>query len=230
MFIVGLAVLILLVSIPLIVRRRKLSPKGSYNAIEAICVFIREQIARPILGNDTDQFISFLWTLFFFIFALNLLGMVPSDKIVKVFTGRENYFGGPPTANIWVTGAMAIVAFFTSVGAGIARKGLWGFFASIAPPVPAWIMPLVYFSELVTILIRPFTLAIRLFANIFAGHLLLGTCVGLILIFKNYFVASASVIGVVAMSLLELLIAFIQAFIFTFLTAVYLGFSVKTEH
>jgi len=112
----------------------------------------------------------------------------------------------------------------------VAKKGLRGYLAGLVPPVPGWILPFIYFIEIITLFIRPITLAIRLFANILAGHMLIGTFIGLILIFKNYFVASASIISIVVLSLLELLVAFIQAYIFTFLTALYLSFSVKTEH
>ncbi len=230
MFMIAVAALLLVIVIPLIVRSRKIVPAGPYNLIEAACVLLREQLAMPILGPLTDKFISFIWTLFFFVLTLNLLGMVPFEKVIVLLTGKENYYGGAATANIWITGALAITAFLTSIVAGVKEKGLWKFLVGLAPPVPWWIAPFIYFLEIITLFIRPLTLAIRLFANIMAGHMLIGTLLGLIFIFKNYFVATASVLTVVALSLLDLLVAFIQAYIFAFLSTLYIGFSVKSEH
>lgn len=230
MFMITLAMLLLLIFIPIIVRSRKVVPTGPYNLIEAVCVFIRENLARPMLGDYTDKFVSFIWTLFFFVLTLNLLGIVPLEQFVALVTGKRNYFGGAATANIWITGALAIVTFFATIAAGIKEKGFFGYFASLAPPVPWWILPFIYFLELITLLIRPFTLAIRLFANIMAGHMLIGTFLGLIFIFKNYFVATASIFTVAVLSLMEILVAFIQAYIFAFLATLYIGFAVKTEH
>jgi F-type H+-transporting ATPase subunit a len=230
MFVIALAFLLLLIVIPIIVRFRKMVPTGPYNLIEAICVFLREDLARPILGEFTDKFISFVWTLFFFVLTLNLLGMVPLEKIISLITGKSNYFGGAATANIWITGALAVVTFFTTIIAGIKTKGFIPYLVGLAPPVPWWILPFIYILELITLLIRPLTLAIRLFANIMAGHMLIGTFIGLILIFKNYYVAAASISTAAVLSLMDLLVAFIQAYIFTFLSTLYIGFSVRTEH
>ena len=192
MFMIAVAMLLLLFVIPVIVRSRKIIPTGLYNLIESVCVFLREELAKPILGEFTDKFISFVWTLFFFVLTLNLLGMVPLEKIITLITGKSNYFGGAATANIWITGSLAVVTFFTTIIAGIKTKGFVAYLVGLAPPVPWWISPFIYILELVTLFIRPLTLAIRLFANIMAGHLLLGTFIGMILIFKNYYVAAAS--------------------------------------
>jgi len=229
MFMITVAMLLLLIVIPIIVRRRKTIPTGAYNLIESVCVFIRENLARPMLGDLADKYVSFIWTLFFFVLTLNLLGIVPLEKFIAL-SGRHNYFGGAATANIWITGALAAVSFFATIAAGIKQKGFIGFFASLAPPVPFWIMPFIYSLELITLFIRPFTLAIRLFANIMAGHMLIGTFLGLIFIFKNYLVATASIFTVAVLSLMEILVAFIQAYIFAFLSTLYIGFAVKTEH
>jgi F-type H+-transporting ATPase subunit a len=156
--------------------------------------------------------------------------MVPSEKIIHLLTGRTNRLGGPATADIYITGAMAVVAFFMTHISGIRRKGLWHYLATLAPKVPWWIMPMIYFLEVVTMFVRPFTLAIRLFANIIAGHILLAILIGLIMVFKSYFVAGISIFSVVALSLLELLVAFIQAYIFAFLSTLYISFAVSSEH
>ncbi len=229
-FMVGVAALLMVFFIPLAARSRRLVPSGALNLIESVCVFLREEMARPVLGEDTDRFISFVWTLFFFILSLNLLGMVPLEKIIMLLTGKENHFGGAATANIWITGTMAIVTFFMTHIAGIRKQGFWHYIVNLAPPVPWWIMPLVYLLEIIAALIRPFTLAIRLFANMLAGHIVLTTILGLILFFKSFGAAIPVLLGNIALSFLELLVALIQAYIFTFLSTLYISFSVSTEH
>ncbi len=221
---------ILLVGIPLAARSPKLISGGLQNLVESICVFLREEMARPLLGPRTDRYVGFLWTAFFFILTLNLVAMVPTEKIISLATGRRRHLGGAATANIWITGALAVVSFVMTHVYGIRRYGLIGYLAHLAPPAPGWLMPLLYPIELLGVFVRPFSLAIRLFANIVAGHMILGTILGLVFIFKNLGVASVSVVACVALSFLELLVAFIQAFIFALLSALYIGFSIAPEH
>jgi F-type H+-transporting ATPase subunit a len=229
-FVVVVTAIALGVLIPLTVHSARLVPSKSQNVIESVCVFLRDQMARGILGDHTDKYIGLLWTTFFFVLTLNLIGMVPSDKIVTLILGRSSHFGGAATANIYVTGALAVVAIILTHVFGIWEHGLFGYLASIAPPVPAWLLPLMYPLELLSMSIRPFTLAIRLFANIIAGHMVVGTILGLILIFKNLGIAGISVVGAAALSLLDVLVAFIQAYIFTFLFTLYIRSSVSSEH
>jgi F-type H+-transporting ATPase subunit a len=230
MFMMAVVTVLLAVSLPLLVRSRGLVPRGWHNAIEAICLYIRNEVVQPLLRERTDRFIPYLWTIFFFILTMNLMSMIPTEAIIRLVTGKKNHFGGPMTANIWVTAAMAIISFFVIHVAGIKRQGFFHYFAHLAPKVPLLLLPLIYFLELVTMFMRPFTLAIRLFANMVAGHVILATFIGLILMFKNYYVAAASVSGAAMMSVLELLVAFLQAFIFMFLTAVYISLAVEPEH
>jgi F-type H+-transporting ATPase subunit a len=223
------AMVLLLIAIPLATHSARRVPRGFQNLIESICVFLREDMARPLLGSHTDHYMGFLWTLFFFILTLNLMALVPSDRILYPILGK-NSFGGPATANIYVTGALAVVAFLMSQVAGVRQHGFFRYLVHLAPPAPGWLMPLVYPLEVIVMFVRPFTLAIRLFANIVAGHMVIATILGLIFVFRNIAVAAVSVSVVVALSFLELLIAFIQAYIFTFLTALYISFSVSSEH
>lgn len=230
MFAVALAVLILLTGLPLAARSKRPVPRGLHNLIESVCVFLREQLAKPILHERTDSYIGFVWTVFFFILTLNLLGMVPIEQTIVLLTGKESRLFGPATANIYVTGAMAVVAFFMTHISGIKEQGLWRYIVNFAPPVPWWLKPLIYGLEIISSFIRPFTLAIRLFANMLAGHLVIAIFLGLVLIFKNYCAAVASVLGVVALSLIELLVAFLQAYVFTLLSTLYIGISTSPEH
>jgi len=230
MFMVAVAATLLLLIVPLAGRSAKIVPRGLQNLIESICVFLRDEMAKPILHGHTDRYIGFVWTVFFFVLTLNLLAMVPTEKIICLITGRKNHFGGAATANIWVAGALAVLAFFATLISGIREQGLIRYLANLVPPAPAWILPLLYPLEILSVLVRPFTLAVRLFANIIAGHMVLATILGLIFVFKNLGVAVVSVIGSVGLSFLELLVAFIQAYIFAFLSTLYIGASVSSEH
>ncbi len=221
---------IVLLVIPRAARHPKFVPGKLQNLVETICVFLREEMAKPVLGHHTDQYVGLLWTIFFFVLTLNLVGMIPADKILPLVMSKPPRLGGPATANIWVTGALAIVTFIMSHVLGIRKQGFIHYVATLAPPSPVWLLPLIYPLELITIFIRPFTLAIRLFANIVAGHMVLGTFLGLILIFANWGVAAASVTACVALSFLELLVAFVQAFIFAFLATVYIGSAIGSQH
>ncbi len=227
---VVLATVVLLIALPLAARSPRLVPKGLQNLVESVCVFLREQMARPLLGSHTDQYIGLLWTTFFFVLTMNLIGLIPIEKIVSLATGRRSHFGGPATANIWITGALAVVSFVMTHAYGIRRHGLLGYLAHLAPPAPMWLMPLIYPLEVLGAFVRPFSLAIRLFANIVAGHMVLGTILGLVFIFKNLGVAGVSVAACVALSFLELLVAFIQAYVFTFLTTLYIALATSSEH
>jgi F-type H+-transporting ATPase subunit a len=193
-------------------------------------VFVSEDVARPFLKNHTDRYVPYLWSIFFFILILNLLGMVPFNAVIGIFIGEENHLYGAPTANLFVTGALATFAFFLFHLAGIFEKGFVKYFATLSPKVPWPMMPFMFFMELISSFVRLFSLAIRLFANILAGHILLSVLLGFILLFKNFMVASASIAAATAMSMLEIFVAFLQAYIFTFLTTIFIGFAISEEH
>jgi F-type H+-transporting ATPase subunit a len=194
-----------------------------WNLFEVMVLFIRDQVARPAIGRrDGDRFLPFLWTIFFFILFLNLIGLVP--------------WGGSPTGAIGVTGALAAVTFVTVIGAGIAKFGPVRFWIGQVPhmDVPLvlgiFIRPMIFVLELFGLGIRHAILAVRLFANMFAGHLVLAVIVGFIAMAAPtlawYGVMPASVLGAVALSLLELMVALIQAYVFTFLAALFIGMAV----
>lgn len=230
MFMLTVGTVLLMLVLPLSVGRMALVPRGFGNLIETVCVFIREEVARPFLGDHTDKHIGFIWTMFFFILTLNLLGMVPLAQILYLLTGRENHLGGAATANVWVVGALAVVSFLTIHISGIREQGLLGYVRNFAPRVPWPMIPFIYFMEIIGALVKPFSLATRLFANMFAGHVLIATLFIFIFIFKSYTVASLTVLAAVAASLLELLVAFLQAYIFTFLSTIFIGFAVRPDH
>jgi len=226
------AVLIALIFIPLCRRAAKGAlPKGPWwNIFEGFLTFIRDEVARPNLGeHEADRFMPFLWTLFVFILFCNLLGMIP--------------FFGSPTASLAVTGALALCSFLVIHGAAIAKMGGLQYVKSLWPhldlPLAARlpIGMLIFVIELVSSVLKSFVLAVRLFANMFAGHMVLAMILLFIVMAGNEgftliwpLVTISSVLGVVALSLLELFVAFLQAYIFVFLTALFIGMALHPAH
>jgi F-type H+-transporting ATPase subunit a len=225
------AVLMLAIFIPLTRRARQGdTPRGPYwNAFEALLTFIRDYVAKPnIHGKDADRFVPFLWTLFLFILFCNLMGMFP--------------FLGSPTANITVTGALALATFLVVHGSAIARLGLWHYLMSYIPhlEMPTLIkiplLSMIWVIEIFGQFIRAFVLAVRLFANMFAGHTVLAVILLFIVMARNstwylfWPITVSSVLGVTALSLLELFVAFLQAYIFVFLAALYIGMALHPQH
>lgn len=203
--------------------RRTGAPKGKLvNAMEAMVVFIRDEVARPAIGgHDADHFMPYLLTVFFFIVACNLLGLVP--------------WAGSATGALATTGALALLTFATVIFSGMAKLGPVGFWAGQVPhmELPLLLWPLkigIFFIEVAGLCIKHFILAMRLLANMMAGHLVLAVILAFIAASSTsmawYAVTPASVLGAVALSLLELFVAFLQAYIFTFLSALFIGMAV----
>ncbi len=215
-----------------IARQRTMVPTGLRNFLEAILLFVREDVARPVLGKDTDRFIHYLWTVFFFILFCNLLGMLPFDSVIYFITvgNVQTHVNGAATGNIWVTATLAIISFFMIQVNGIREQGLGNYIKNFIPHVPLALVPLMYVLEIVGALVKPFALAVRLFANISAGHAVIGALLGLIFMSKNYFVGGVTVAGCAAFSILELFVAFLQAYIFTFLTTLFIGSAMHPDH
>ncbi|MDG3006584.1 F0F1 ATP synthase subunit A [Paludisphaera mucosa] len=218
------AVLAVLVLVPVVrhIRRNAVTRGGFANAVEAVLLYIRDDVARPAIGgHGADKFLPFLWTAFFFVLFNNLLGMIPGFA--------------SPTGNINVTAMLAVMTLGVVVAAGVREMGVAGFFTGLVPhidvpwPMNYFLWPLMFMIELVGLLIKHIVLAVRLFANMFAGHVVLAVILGFILVAKGplfYLVMPASIAGVVALSLLELFVAFLQAYIFTFLSALFIGSAV----
>ena len=212
------ASLFLLVVLTISVRRRGLVPSGFSNVVEALVVYIRDEIAVPNIGvKEAGRFLSFLLTVFFFIVTCNLLGLIP--------------YGATATGNINVTAALAICSFIVIQVGGIVHNGFFAYFRGLIPHgLPLWLLPIVIPIEIVSLLAKPFALCIRLFANMTAGHIVILSMLGLIFTFKTLAVAPASVLFAVAVNMLEIFVALIQAYIFTLLSAVFIGMAVHQEH
>jgi F-type H+-transporting ATPase subunit a len=216
------ALLMLAVFIPLARRVAGGRPlRGRFwNMFEMVVVFIRDEMARPAIGrHDADRFLPYLWTVFFFVLLCNLIGLVP--------------WTGSPTGALAVTGVLAVVAFCTAVGAGMRKLGPVGYFTAQIPHMDLplglgyFLKPMILVIDVVGVCIKHGVLAVRLLANMFAGHLVLAVIIGFIGVTAHtwlwYGVMPASVLAGVALNLLEILVAFLQAYIFAFLSALFIG-------
>lgn len=201
------------------IRRRHAAgraPSGFGAAIEAMVLFVRDDVAIANIGHRGARFAPYILTLFFFILYCNLFGLLP--------------WGTTPTGNLAVTGGLALTAFFTIEISGLVALGPRGYLRTIVfvPPgmkgFGAVLMALIMTPiEIIGKLVKPFALCLRLFANMTAGHFVILALLGLIFIFANWAVAAGSVAFVLFMMLLELLVAFLQAYIFALLTSVFIG-------
>lgn len=191
------------------------APKGFQSLIEPIIVFVRDDIARPNIGFKYHRFMPLLLTIFFFIWINNLIGLVP------FFPGGANL-----TGNIAVTLVLATITLIVVNVNG--NKYYWKHI--FLPDVPVWLYPIMWPVELIGIISKPFALMIRLFANITAGHIIVLSLISLIFVFKAAAVSVVSVPFVVFMDVLELLVALLQAFIFTLLTALFIGTAIEEHH
>jgi F-type H+-transporting ATPase subunit a len=220
------ALILIAIFVPLARRARQGGrPQGRFwNLFEAFVVFIRDQVARPTIGShDAHRFVPFLLTLFFFVLMCNLLGLVP--------------WAGSPTGTLATTGALALVTFCTVILAGSRKLGIVGFWVGQVPPmkgvpliIGVFLIPMIFVIEVLGLLIRHSVLAMRLLANMMAGHVVLAVLVAFIgvtagsLLFLG--VVPASILGSVALNLLELFVAFLQAYIFVFLSGLFIGMAV----
>lgn len=219
------AILLCAIFIPLGRRMRAGDrPRGRlWNFFEAMVVFIRDEVVRPAIGkHDADRFLPFIWTVFFFVLVCNLMGMIP--------------WMGTPTGALAVTGTLAAITFATVIGSGMLKLGVLGFWKAQVPPmelpfvlaIP--LIPMIFAIEVFGLGIKHTILAVRLLANMFAGHMVLVVVVGFIaqaagsILFWG--VMPVSVLGATALSCLELFVAFLQAYIFAFLASLFIGMAV----
>ena len=210
--------------------------------VEVIAVYLRENTVRPLLGARTDKFVPFIWTMFFFILINNILGLLPIIDTLHFLVPKWKEhemapIGGTATQNLYVTGALALIAALVINLAGIREIGIGGYLKHLTAGTPWWIAWLMIPIEMAGILIKPAALAIRLFANMTAGHILLAVLLGFVIEGLNLLlvkggvsgvalggtVTIASALGSVAIYFLELFVAVLQAFVFVFLTTVFIS-------
>jgi len=191
------------------------SPKGLQSWFEPIIMFVRDDIAKPNLGHKYERFMPYLLTVFFFIWFNNMLGLIP------FLPGGANL-----TGNISITVVLATITFLLVNFNG--NKYYWKHI--FTPDVPWWLYIVLVPVEIIGIFTKPIALAIRLFANITAGHILVLALIGLIFVFNSVFVSFVSVPFALFIYGIELLVAFIQAFIFTILSALFIGMAIEEHH
>ena len=199
------------------------APKGVQSFLEPLILFMRDEVAKPAIGKEWKKYFPFIMCLFFFILIVNLLGLVP------FFPGSANV-----TGNIGVTIVLAVMVFLVVNFSG--NKHYWGHILWM-PGIPTFVKPLMTVIEIVGVFMKPATLFIRLFANITAGHIIILSLVSLIFFFSKMGGMAGGVAGmglavpfVFALNLLELFVAFLQAFVFSLLAALYIGSAVEEHH
>lgn len=206
-------------------KRGEKAPKGIQALIEPLILYVRDDIAKPNIGKNYELYLPYLITVFFFIFFNNLLGLIPFFP-----------FGANITGNIAVTAVLALFTFFITnlTGKSHYYKDIFN-----TPGVPWWLkfpLPLMPIIEVVGCFIKPFVLAVRLFANITAGHIVLLGFICMIFILGEMSAAAGGAMSVLSLILaifadvLEVLVAYIQAYVFTLLSAIYFGMAAKEEH
>ncbi len=206
---------------------------------ETMCTFIRDEVVRPNLGALTDKYIYYIWTVFFFVLFANVLGLIPFGTLLQPITGNSHW-GGSATGNLSLNVMLALCSFIAILFIGIRETGLMTFLAHFNPlgwdnPKMLLIGIPLYFMEWMGLLIKCTVLAMRLFGTMMSGHLVIAAFVGMVFMARDvshslgYGVQIAVIIGGMLLTLLELFICFLQAFIFTFLTVLFISM-VATHH
>jgi F-type H+-transporting ATPase subunit a len=192
-------------------------PSGFANFFEAVVIFLRDEVVMPIMGEDGKKYLPFLLTIFFFVLFCNLLGLIP--------------YCATATGNISVAAGLAICTFVVMIGSGMANNGFFGFFKSLIPSgVPPLLLIILIPVELISLFVKPFALCVRLFANMVGGHVAILVFLGLIIILQNEWIAIGAVPFAAAIYLLEIFVGFVQAFVFTLLSTVFIGMAAHPDH
>ena len=216
MWVVAVILILILISVSRNYKK-SLIPRGFSTFIEIMVVFVRDEIVKPTIGHEYRKFLPYLLTVFFFILLSNLFGLLPYSATV--------------TSNIAVTGALAGMTFLMIQYGGIKSYGFFGYFKALIPKgMPLPILPLIIVVEILGLFTKPFALCVRLFANMIAGHVVILSLLGLIFIMGTVIVAPVSVVFALFIYLLELLVALIQAYIFTMLSSLFIGMAAHQEH
>ncbi|MDR3665623.1 MAG: F0F1 ATP synthase subunit A [Ignavibacteriaceae bacterium] len=218
-FFMWLAAIILIAVMTFVARsyKKSLIPKKFANFFEIIIVFVRDEIAKPTIGNSYEKFTPYLLSVFFFILFGNFLGLLPYSSTF--------------TSNIGITATLAVFTFVMTQFGGIRQNGFFHYWKGLIPHgIPVWLLPLMIPVEFLGLLTKPFALAIRLFANMLAGHTVILALIGLIFFMKTIFVAPVSVGFALFIYLLEILVALVQAYVFTMLSSLFIGMAVHQDH
>lgn len=212
-----IASILLIAVLRLAFRRQAAVPSGIANMFEALVVFLRDEVILPNTGEAGRPYLPFLLTTFFFILSCNLLGLVP--------------YGATATGNISVTAALALIALAMIQWGGIKEHGLKHHLQNLVPHgLPVWLLPIMIPVEILGQFTKPFALCVRLYANMTAGHIVILSFISMIFIFESFLISPIAVGFALFINLLEVFIAFLQAYIFTLLTSLFMGMSIHPQH
>jgi len=216
MMMISALILIIILTIAARSNKKNLVPKGFGNFIEMIVIFLRDEIVIPTMGEGGHKYLPFFSTMFLFILTCNLLGLVP--------------FMTTATGNVSITAGLAIITFVMIQVLGIKNNGFVGYFKSMVPSgIPLFVLPVMIIVEFLGMLTKPFALCIRLFANMTAGHVVILALIGLIFSL-GYGATPVSISFALFIEVLEILVSLLQAYIFTILSALFIGMAVHPEH
>ncbi|KAB2908252.1 MAG: F0F1 ATP synthase subunit A [Ignavibacteriales bacterium] len=216
MWVAAIILLIMLIKTAQRYKKTKI-PNRFTGAIEVLILFVRDEIAKPSIGSGYEKFVPYLLTTFFFILFANFLGLIP--------------FSATVTSNISLTATLAAISFVVTQWGGMKKNGVFGYFKGLIPHgIPVFLLPIMIVVEVLGLFTKPFALAVRLFANMIAGHIVIYALIGLIFAMGTLAVAPVSVGMALFINLLEILVASLQAYIFTMLSAVFIGMAVHQEH
>jgi F-type H+-transporting ATPase subunit a len=214
------------------------------NSVEVVCLYLRDNLFKPALEEHCDAYTPFLWTMFWFIFICNMLGLIPLSDLTSLIgnlighpIGHHGHgIGGTATQSIWVTGAFALMSFAVINISGL-TKNFVGYFKHLTGGAPWYVWPIMIPIEFLGIFIKPFALAVRLFANMTGGHLVIAVFLSFVGALIEHFgkagggaMSILPLLGCVGIYFLEIMVAVIQAFVFTFLTCLFLGQLIVHPH
>jgi F-type H+-transporting ATPase subunit a len=187
------------------------------SAVEMIVLFIRDDVVIPAVGEKGKKLLPYFLTLFFFILVSNLFELIP--------------YASTPSGDISFTAALAVIAFLVVQVSGIMSNGFFKYFKGLVPPnIPIFAIPIIAIVEVMGLFTKPFALCVRLFANLLAGDIAIFSFIGLIFVFGTVLAAPLAIGFALFIEILEVLVAFIQAYIFTTLTALFVGMAIHQEH
>jgi F-type H+-transporting ATPase subunit a len=216
MLMVSSALLLIIMAVAASKNTKNKVPKGLGNLIETLIVFVRDDIVVANMGKDGLKMLPFFLTIFFFVLFANFIGLFP--------------FMAQPTKNLNVTAGLALITFFATQAMGMKKNGVGGYLKGLVPPgIPAFVLPIMIIVEFIGLFTKPFSLLMRLFANITAGTIIILSLIGLIFIME-YAGAVIAVPFALFIYLLEIFVALLQAYIFTMLSVLYINMAIHQDH
>lgn len=206
-------------------------PTYLQSILEGLIDYMNKDVIGATLGEEGKKYVPFCLTVFLFVLFSNILGLIPASVKFPTENGGHSYIAGGLGANIGFTASIAVIVFIVYIFAGIRKKGIIRYWTSLVPkglPIP--LIPIIWVLEFITLFNRAFALAIRLFANITGGHIMMIVIPYLIIMSGTLLVSPFAVLFLAFIYVLEMFVAVLQAYIFSLLSAVYIGIAISDEH